>query len=618
MEGLVQFRDDLLPLLYYSYLRLHVLILRENLPIQLIKKWRNDFINVESYMKEIAYIDSLSEEDRIEDQKFMEILNSRKVISISQYTFESLFLFIQKNNLQQVDFEVLQSMKITLEINNETTKGTSKKSNKISLPGKEVINLTEERIRPGIRKDEALLMHLLQGIYKAQKHEGSDFSLGKLGKYVPPFGMEVQEEKTIPLPEHKIKFQVDFAKAFLNKSSYKQLDEKASEPNILHISAKDPSESITCMEIQSLGNILLLGFNDATILMVVLNPKFRENTDCLESYMKESLDDLTNSMNVDTIQFEEDTSPKNENRMSLEYQSEENGTLFGEYKESQSSNHKSTDKYEIIEFLGHEEAITSLNLHYDEQYFLSSSVDTTIRLWCIRRRTCLGIYKGHINTIWKTKFANRGFLFVSGSSDKTARLWNVENSLAIRSFVGHTSDVHLVDFSTDCNYVITASYDKSIRLWEINNSECFKILYPGTEVISAFKLNFYSNLLASGLEDGTVVLWDLSNDNKICSFCFDEDKKRMNSVDFSPDSKNLVVSSRKRISTYEIKTLKNINEKVKNEEVNDISERKAQNKREEKIEKNSIIFEEGGIEYNIMSTKFSAGNFVFALSRNSE
>jgi len=612
MEGLAQVRDELLPLLYYSYLRLYMSILRENLPIQLIKKWKNDFLHVEKYMEDIRYLESLpqpSNEERIKDEKKLhEILTSRKVVTMSQFTFESLFLFIQKNNLQQVDFDVLQGMKINLELRNEPTKSILKK------PGKEVLNLTEERIRPGIRKDEALYMHLLKGIKKAQKHEGQDFSLGKLGKYIPPFGMEIQEEKTIPLPETQLKFQIDFAKAFL---SYKP-HEKTTEPNILHISVQDPSEAITCMEIQALGNILLVGFSNATILMVVLNPKFREKTDVLEGYMKESLDDLTSSMNIESIYFEEENSPKDENKMLLENQNEGNGTLFGEYKEKQTDDNKRSEKYEIIEFVGHEEAITSLHLHYDEQYFLSSSVDTTIRFWCIRSRTCLGIFKGHINTIWKTKFASRGLLFASGSSDKTARLWNTSNCYAIRTFVGHTSDVHLVDFSNDCNYVITASYDKSIRLWDVDNSQCFKILYPGTEIISALKLNFYSTLLASGLEDGTVVLWDLSNDTKLSTFYFDQDK-RINSVDFSPDGKHMVVSSRKRISTYEVKSLPkpkdsgNINEEGINQ-----NERKNFNEKDKRIEKSSVIFEDGGLEYNVMLTKFSAGNFVYALSRNSE
>lgn len=57
-------------------------------------------------------------------------------------------------------------------------------------------------------------------------------------------------------------------------------------------------------------------------------------------------------------------------------------------------------------FIGHEDAITSLSILYNESYFVSSSIDLSIRLWDIRLNVCLNIYKGHLNTIWNVKFAN--------------------------------------------------------------------------------------------------------------------------------------------------------------------------------------------------------------------
>lgn len=59
-------------------------------------------------------------------------------------------------------------------------------------------------------------------------------------------------------------------------------------------------------------------------------------------------------------------------------------------------------------FMGHEDAITSLNILYNENYFISASIDLSIRLWDVRLNVCLHIYKGHLNTIWNVKFANQG------------------------------------------------------------------------------------------------------------------------------------------------------------------------------------------------------------------
>ena len=86
------------------------------------------------------------------------------------------------------------------------------------------------------------------------------------------------------------------------------------------------------------------------------------------------------------------------------------------------------NKYEVLEFLGHEGSITSVSLNYDDLYFLSSSVDCFVRLWCLRSRNCVGVFRGHINTIWTVKFSPKGYYFATGSSDTTARLWSTDKS----------------------------------------------------------------------------------------------------------------------------------------------------------------------------------------------
>ena len=279
-------------------------------------------------------------------------------------------------------------------------------------------------------------------------------------------------------------------------------------------------------------------------------------------------------------------------------------------------------KYEIVEFFGHEDAVTSINLHFDGLYFLSCSVDTTIRLWCIRRRECINVFKGHINTVWTAKFACRGLFFVSGSSDTTARLWVTSHLVPIRAFLGHTSDVHLVQYSNDCNNIITASYDRSIRIWDAENAECLKILYTGTEHISALCVNYYSSMIVSGLDDGTFILWDLINDVKVGGFALSEDKLRINSVDFNYDGNFLVVASRKKISYFDVNRLKEY-KKNSNKENNlhaniEGNGKMVEKEEEESFATNSVIFEKGSLDYSFLLTKFSPGNFIYALSRCAE
>jgi len=59
-------------------------------------------------------------------------------------------------------------------------------------------------------------------------------------------------------------------------------------------------------------------------------------------------------------------------------------------------------------FIGHEDAITSMSILYNESYFISSSIDLSIRLWDIKLNICLHVYKAHLSTIWDIKFARQG------------------------------------------------------------------------------------------------------------------------------------------------------------------------------------------------------------------
>ena len=610
MHGLDQIKDELFPLLYYSYLRLYLKLLDQNLPREYIARWRNDFVQVDAYMKEINHLDKLSQypsDDEIKaDPILTEILGSSRTITVSQFTFESLFLYIQQNNLQELDFDVLQDMKISLKIWNENISSSDlakKQGPRINIqpPSRDILNTTESHIKPGIRKDEALYMHLLQNIRESLNRNQESEQNGTFIDHIPPFNMNLQTEETIPILEKNLRYQVDFARAFLNRS----LSDK-NQPNVLHVSVKDPSENITCMEMESLGNILLLGFNNAKILMIVLNKSFEKNTRVLEDSKKEFFEEFR----IDDLNSSE------EKPQAME---QENGiALPDEEKQQQPS-----EEYEIIEFLGHEEAITSLSIHYDEQYFVSASSDTTLRLWCIRRRECLGIWKGHINTIWTVKFAPRGFFFASGSSDSTARLWSTSTEMPIRTLVGHSSDVHLVEFFNDCNYLATASHDKSVRIWELNNSECIRIIYPGAgkEFISVLKINFFSKILVTGLDDGSVYLWDLENEKKILAFEFDDEKKRPNSIDFSTDNKFLVVTSRKKLSCFYLEKLQSYTDEDSNENQAEKSKKgKGEIVKSTSLEKylvNSLSFLNENPEYNLFSAKFSPAGFIYTLSRSS-
>ncbi|KMZ65348.1 hypothetical protein ZOSMA_324G00020 [Zostera marina] len=156
---------------------------------------------------------------------------------------------------------------------------------------------------------------------------------------------------------------------------------------------------------------------------------------------------------------------------------------------------------------GHSGPVTSVAFNPLGDYMLSSSVDSTVRLWSNKLNTNLVCYKGHNYPVWDVKFSPKGHYFVSASHDRTARLWSVERIHPLRVMAGHLSDV---DWHENCNYIATGSSDKTVRLWDIQSGECARIFIGHRSTVLCLAMSPDGRYMSSGDEDGIIMTWDIS------------------------------------------------------------------------------------------------------------
>ena len=123
---------------------------------------------------------------------------------------------------------------------------------------------------------------------------------------------------------------------------------------------------------------------------------------------------------------------------------------------------------------GHIEKITSLSLSLDELYLISGSADRTIKLWCLRLKTCLATYRGHRKTIWDVHFSPSGYYLLSGSADGCMILWKTDEPHAQRVYY-HQKDVLKVSFAKDPGFVISAGDDCTIKIWKTLEAEVVRV-----------------------------------------------------------------------------------------------------------------------------------------------
>ncbi len=144
------------------------------------------------------------------------------------------------------------------------------------------------------------------------------------------------------------------------------------------------------------------------------------------------------------------------------------------------------------------------------KWLLSSSADSTIRLWNLDIFQQIVVYKGHIGPVWDLKWGPFGHYFVSGGHDKTARIWSTDKIRHLRLLAGHDDGIDVVAFHPNSAYVFTASSDKTVRMWGLTNGNAVRMFTGHTAGVTALACSPSGKILASADENGWIFLWDLA------------------------------------------------------------------------------------------------------------
>uniref|UniRef100_A0A1I7WRT2 WD_REPEATS_REGION domain-containing protein n=1 Tax=Heterorhabditis bacteriophora TaxID=37862 RepID=A0A1I7WRT2_HETBA len=112
-------------------------------------------------------------------------------------------------------------------------------------------------------------------------------------------------------------------------------------------------------------------------------------------------------------------------------------------------------------FKGHTANVTSLTCSSNGTFFVSTSVDKTIRIWSLLNGECLKVLAPHTHKITCSILSSDDLLLITGSADSSAKVIDIESGEVLRSFTDHTGSVVSLQLTSNNQFLITVEYFSS-------------------------------------------------------------------------------------------------------------------------------------------------------------
>jgi guanine nucleotide-binding protein subunit beta-2-like 1 protein len=160
---------------------------------------------------------------------------------------------------------------------------------------------------------------------------------------------------------------------------------------------------------------------------------------------------------------------------------------------------------------GHNHFISDVALSQDNYFAITSSWDSTLRLWDLRAGKASKIFNGHTREVHSVTFSSDHRQIISAGADRKYRLWNTMADCKLVNEVNNHSDwVSSVRYSPVPKnpYFVTTGWDGRLKVWNSNFvlRESFK---AHSEHINALAIAPLGGYFATGGKENNVKIWDL-------------------------------------------------------------------------------------------------------------
>lgn len=157
---------------------------------------------------------------------------------------------------------------------------------------------------------------------------------------------------------------------------------------------------------------------------------------------------------------------------------------------------------------GHANPLIDVAVTDDGQWYATSSLDKTVRIWNAGTNQTERVLQGHQSPMNCVEFSHDGDWLATGSEDGTVRLWNRSTGQQKYQLDWHTGPVNGVAFASDDQSFVSAGDDGSIRVWETATGHLIKTISEHDGPVTSVAFSHKGDLLASAGRDRTVRVWN--------------------------------------------------------------------------------------------------------------
>jgi WD40 repeat protein len=176
--------------------------------------------------------------------------------------------------------------------------------------------------------------------------------------------------------------------------------------------------------------------------------------------------------------------------------------------------------FEII-LKGHDALVICL-LYFQDDFLLSGSADSSIKVWNTTDSTLIETLKSHSQAVLCLVKLSENRV-ASSSDDTTIKIWQFGDmpnktgqTREIITLNGHSNPIRTLFYYGYKNYLVSSEWNSFIFIWDLNN---FALKAKLNAYNSVCSLIYFSNeYLISGSSNGFIQIWSLASFIEIKSY----------------------------------------------------------------------------------------------------